>query len=347
MGELETLLGAGEKTIGVNATMFEVGLTSVDLLKLKRQIEAPLHLDEIPLITMMKHPSVRDLANALQGSNAQTAYNPVVQLGSQGSKTPLWLIHPGVGEILVFLNLAKFIVDRPVYALRARGFNPGETHFKDIPECVATYYAAVKEVQPCGPYAIAGYSYGSMLALEVAKVLEQQGDEVRFVGCFNLPHAYQISHASVVVPSPPILHSRYHLRGPCAGYRPCYRGSGSSRGSRVYYQRVVRYACHRAISDGGEVGKRAALAFGLQSMANHYEPEGKVTHMDVFYRNPLPVVASSKEQWLEDHLQKWKDFVKEEVRYHDVDGHHYTMLSPAHVRSFQARLRRALAARGL
>jgi acyl-CoA synthetase (AMP-forming)/AMP-acid ligase II len=134
MGELETLLGAGEKTIGVNATMFEVGLTSVDLLKLKRQIEARLHLDKIPLITMMKHPSVRDLENALQGSNAQTAYNPVVQLGSQGSKTPLWLIHPGVGEILVFLDLAKFIVDRPVYALRARGFNPGETHFKDIPE---------------------------------------------------------------------------------------------------------------------------------------------------------------------------------------------------------------------
>jgi acyl-CoA synthetase (AMP-forming)/AMP-acid ligase II len=185
--ELETLLGASEKTIGVNATMFEVGLTSVDLLKLKRQIEARLRLDEVPLITMMKHPTIRDLANALQERNTQTTYDPVVRLSSQGAKTPLWLIHPGVGEILVFLNLAKFIVDRPVYALRARGFNPGETHFKDIPECVATYYAAIKEVQPCGPYAIAGYSYGSMLAFEVAKVLEHGGDDVRFVGAFNLP----------------------------------------------------------------------------------------------------------------------------------------------------------------
>jgi thioesterase domain-containing protein len=69
--------------------------------------------------------------------------------------------------------------------------------------------------------------------------------------------------------------------------------------------------------------------------------------MDIFYCNPLSVVASSKQQWLEDHLHKWKDFVRKDVRYHDVDGHHYTMLSPAHVRNFQAILRRVLAARGL
>jgi len=34
---------------------------------------------------------------------------------------------------------------------------------------------------------MAGYSYGSMLAFETAKVLERNGDEVRFLGVFSLP----------------------------------------------------------------------------------------------------------------------------------------------------------------
>ena len=38
----------------------------------------------------------------------------------------------------MFLNLAKFLVDRPVYALRARGFNDGETPFATIAEVVAS-----------------------------------------------------------------------------------------------------------------------------------------------------------------------------------------------------------------
>jgi thioesterase domain-containing protein len=77
--------------------------------------------------------------------------------------------------------------DRPVHALRARGFNPGEPFFSSISDCVATYADAIKEKQPQGPYALAGYSYGSMLAFEIAKVLNAAGHEVRFLGCLNLP----------------------------------------------------------------------------------------------------------------------------------------------------------------
>ena len=83
-----------------------------------------------------------------------------------------------------FLN----ITDRLVYALRARGFNNGED-FNRIQEAVSIYHSHIKKIQPKCPYAIAGYSFGAMLAFETSKILESQKDEVPFLGSFDLsPH---------------------------------------------------------------------------------------------------------------------------------------------------------------
>ncbi len=105
-----------------------------------------------------------------------------------GEKTPLFCVHPGVGEVLVFVNLAQYFVgDRPFYALRARGLNEGEQPFTSFAEMVETYVAAIRKRQPHGPYAVAGYSFGGAVAFEIAKVLEAAGERVDFVGSFNLP----------------------------------------------------------------------------------------------------------------------------------------------------------------
>jgi thioesterase domain-containing protein len=62
-----------------------------------------------------------------------------------------------------------------------------EPDFTSIEDAVTVYYSAMKRKQPHGLYLLAGYSYGSMLAFEVAKVLESNGDQVGFLGVFNLP----------------------------------------------------------------------------------------------------------------------------------------------------------------
>ena len=91
----------------------------------------------------------------------------------------------------------------------------------------------------------------------------------------------------------------------------------------------------------------ANLAFALQGIAKEYEPRGTVACMDVFYATPLAAVAQSKKEWLEGPLSKWRDFVREAPRYHEVDGAHYTMISPEHVQRFAKKLKSALQARGL
>ena len=136
---------------------------------------------------MLTHGTDRSLAKVLDDPYTFKKFDPIVTLQNRGGKTPQWLIHPGVGEVLVFLPLAKFFPDRPIHAIRTRGFTPGESYFHNVPEAVDIYHAAIKHHQPTGPYALAGCSYGSMLAFETAKVLERNGDEVRFLASFNLP----------------------------------------------------------------------------------------------------------------------------------------------------------------
>lgn len=74
---------------------------------------------------------------------------------------------------MIFLDPARLIDDRPVYALRN--------------EIVSSYHAAIKRVKTSGPYAIAGYSFGGSLAFEIAKVIQEQKDTVQFLGFIDQP----------------------------------------------------------------------------------------------------------------------------------------------------------------
>lgn len=339
-----------EEELGVDTTVFEMGITSVELIQLKQRIQEKLGLaQEIPMIMMMTHTTVRSLAKALEDlGRTPVGYEPAVTLQSQGQKTPLWLIHPGVGEVLVFIGLARFIQDRPVHALRARGFNLGEPSFHDIAECVATYHAAIKRRQPHGPYAIAGYSYGAMLAFEIAKVLEREGDEVRFLGVFNLPphikhrmrqldwiqDLVHLSSFLSLIPEDPTLAPKLQ---------------GLSRDEALAH--ITRIASPARMAElsltADALRKWVDVASGLLSMARDYNPSGQVGRLDVFYCNPLAIVGLSKAEWLAQRLSRWEDFTRSAPRYHEVDGKHYTMLGEEHVRRFQKTLQKTLAARGL
>ncbi|MCJ1311795.1 hypothetical protein MMC25_005468 [Agyrium rufum] len=348
--ECESLfdLPKDSQELGVNDNIFDLGVTSIDLIRMKQRLQKRLGVIEIPIINILTHPTVRSLAATLNGQGKPRTYDPVIVLQSHGTKAPLWLVHPGVGEVLVFLALAKHITDRPVYALRARGFD-GEPLFENISEVVSTYHAAIRAKQPSGPYAIAGYSYGSMLAFEIAKILQSK-DEVRFLGSFNLPphikaRMQQLNWTEC------LLHLAYFLELITDAQALEISPALHALARHETLAHVMGMASPARLLelglDEGKLGRWADVALGLQSMAREYEPSGCVKGIDVFYAVPLLAVARSKEEWRANHLSQWSDFSCEPPRFHEVDGAHYTMISPAHVFQFQKKLKAALRERGL
>ncbi|RYO96765.1 hypothetical protein DL763_003041 [Monosporascus cannonballus] len=361
LDDVRKISSGGLATVGADTPFFEIGFTSMDLIRLKRQIDSRLQLD-IAIITFMRNPTVKSLTSALRdldltnkprSAQPATAYDPVVPFLSSGSKTPLWLIHPGVGEVLVFVGLTQHLIDddRPVYALRARGFEEGQSRSASISETVEAYLAAIQQRQPRGPYAIAGYSYGTMLAFEVAKRLEGQNEgSVRFLGSFNLPphikpRMRQLNWSLC------LLHLAYFLGLVTEAHAHAIedRFSGMARPDAMALilgvadkDRLVALGLNEA-----GLSSWAEAAYGLQSMAVDYEPQGVVKSIDVFHAIPLKAAAKSREDWLQNHLAKWKDFCETKPRFHQVGGAHYTMIGPDHVVGFSKTLKEALEARGL
>jgi acyl carrier protein len=124
------------KEISVSDSLTDFGVDSIRLLRLKGVLQQRLgRQEEIPVGVLLTNPSIRGLAGALSQDNHAASYNPVVELQlRQSQDTPIWFIHPGLGEILVFLNISRYLSDRQVYAIRAPGFNPGEEMFSSIDE---------------------------------------------------------------------------------------------------------------------------------------------------------------------------------------------------------------------
>ncbi|KAH6663533.1 hypothetical protein B0J14DRAFT_630842 [Halenospora varia] len=299
--------------------------TGIELILLKRNIEEHLDLlSPIPIITLMNYSTIRSLVAALKDSSAAPQYDPAVVLQSQGTKN---LCTPS-----------------------ARGFGKGEPYFSDIRDACTTYHASTKCKQPQEPYIMAGYSYGSMLAFEIAKILESNGDEVKFLGVFNLPphiksRMRQLNWVEC------ILHLSYFLDLITEKHSRALADDLKFSPKEEVLANVLTSADPRRVAELSlspiALVNWANLAYALQSMAVDYEPSELVADMDVFYCTPLAVVAASREQWLEEHLSQWKNFARGEVGYHEVGGEHYTMLGKEHVYSFQKMLKRVLRARGL
>jgi thioesterase domain-containing protein len=112
--------------------------------------------------------------------------SPLVPIQPRGSRCPLFLVHPAGGTVFPYYGLAHCLgQDQPFYGLRARGLVEGEAPHTTIEAMAVDYWAAVKSVQPTGPYALGGWSFGGLVAYEMARLAQAQGQEVAFVGLLD------------------------------------------------------------------------------------------------------------------------------------------------------------------
>lgn len=96
------------------------------------------------------------------------------------------------------------------------------------------------------------------------------------------------------------------------------------------------------------LGTWTEVTFSLANIGRNYDPYGTVSCMDVFFFcGPLQGVAASREKYRYTQLNRWEEFVSDDLKFHEVDGPHYTMIPPERVPKFQQKLKNVLSARGL
>ena len=87
--------------------------------------------------------------------------------------------------------------DIPVYALQSRASRHPDCGQETLRQMAAYFASLMREVQPRGPYAVAGFSAGGVAAMAIAEELRALGESTDFVGLID-----SLTPLSVSVPSP-------------------------------------------------------------------------------------------------------------------------------------------------
>ncbi|KAK2005246.1 alpha/beta-hydrolase, partial [Colletotrichum eremochloae] len=175
------------------------GLDSPGMLIFKANLEARLYSTcPIPVTSLLRAQSIRALETEIMKLSIAGNRDLLLPFTTKGRQTPLFLFPPGGGELHCWIELVRRFQDRPLYGLRLRGLQAGETAFETIDEMVECFLKEIRQVQPRGPYALLGMCFGGNIAFEVAKTLEAAGETVAFVGGIdNAPNILQMSFASL------------------------------------------------------------------------------------------------------------------------------------------------------
>lgn len=103
----------------------------------------------------------------------------IVPLRPKGSRSPLFLIHGVDGDVLRFQPLAHMLAaDQPVYGIRSQALLRDGRALTRVEDMAAYYLAELRYVQERGPYYLLGFSFGAMVAFELAKQLRAQNERV-------------------------------------------------------------------------------------------------------------------------------------------------------------------------
>lgn len=145
---------------------------------------------EIELSLLLQDSTMAGLARNLDGMMLRPAamarVSEIITLRAGPSQRALFLVHPLGGELLAYRGLARAIKS-PLRVLGLR-WQPPETESVAptlLPEMAAVHLAQLRSIQPHGPYLLAGWSFGGVLAFELAQQIAAGGEQVEFLGLID------------------------------------------------------------------------------------------------------------------------------------------------------------------
>ena len=198
-GETETtlarvwceLLEIGQ--IGRHDNFFELGGHSLLAVRLSSQLRQ--QGITLPVQAIFNHPILAELAERIDRRTAEAPMRKAVPARSSGSRPPLFFVPTGFGDHSYVFELAKEIDKTfPVYAVPWPAMEEKPATMSDM---AASAVALIREVQPQGPYHLAGYSSGGVLAYAIAEQLQSAGEAVAFLGLIDTLRPVEAMHSPV------------------------------------------------------------------------------------------------------------------------------------------------------
>jgi len=165
------------QSVGVSEDFYQLGGHSLLAILLVSRIKSQLGMD-LPLSRMMKQPTIESLVAFLEAnSEASAVRSYLVTFNGTGSRPPLFLFPGAGGNSFIYRGLPLLLGDdQPVYAFEAiTSATDSNSVDLTIEEMATIYVQEILMVRPPEQFVLAGYSFGILVAFEVARQLRACG----------------------------------------------------------------------------------------------------------------------------------------------------------------------------
>ncbi|RKH48164.1 non-ribosomal peptide synthetase [Corallococcus sicarius] len=320
--------------VSVTDNFFDLGGHSLLALRLMAAIRE--HTGRpLPVSVLFQHATVERLARLALQESAQPTANLLRLDAGTSPLRPLFLVHGGGGGVLGYTELVRQLgSQRPVYGLVASGLEGGELPPDSVEALARDYLVQLRTVQPQGPYLLAGWSFGGLVALELARQLQTVGEQVELLALLD---------STVPTPEPRPAPDALSLLGLFARTLGLpWKGLPLDLEAlrRLEGRELLATVLEQARSaPGGSVGldldtaeRLYPLYQRLYEAQRSYVPHGGYSGPALLLR----AAASTGPQ------PDWSMWLTGHLTVYEVPGDHYTMLGEPHASAVAERLRHHL-----
>jgi amino acid adenylation domain-containing protein len=165
--------------VGVTDNFFELGGNSLMAVALISKVGEATNCN-LPVTALFEAGTVEKIARLVrERRNSQSAPGSLIRLQPSGSKPPLVLIPPAGGSLVCYSEMARTLApDQPVFGVEPpRGMKPPET----VEAMAAAYIRQLDSASIAQPFQLGGWSFGGVVAFEMARQFADQGRPVDLV----------------------------------------------------------------------------------------------------------------------------------------------------------------------
>ncbi|MCC6655645.1 MAG: amino acid adenylation domain-containing protein [Flavobacteriales bacterium] len=168
--------------VSIHDNFFEIGGHSLLGIQMFAQVERQLGR-RLPIKTLFQAPTIAKLAETInQAEQPVVAWTNLSAIQPHGDRPPFFCIHGDEANVFIPRHIGK---DQPFYGFFHQGEDGHPVTFRTVRAIASHFIKEMRQVRPHGPYFLGGYSFGGIVAFEMACQLTSEGEEVPLLALFD------------------------------------------------------------------------------------------------------------------------------------------------------------------